>query len=82
MDDQLRPPAKPITAMKARQQLGTILEEVYYRGEIYIVERAGKPMAAVIPVWLLEELQEHRGRTKTDTDTIKKSKRRANKRRA
>jgi prevent-host-death family protein len=48
---------KTINAMKARQQLGTILEEIYYRGEVYIIERAGKPMAALVPLSLLEELQ-------------------------
>jgi prevent-host-death family protein len=75
-------PIKTVNALHARQRLGTLLEEVFYRDAQFIIERAGKPMAAVIPVWLLEELQEHRGRTKTDTDTINKSKRRTNKRRA
>ena len=82
MDDASLPRTKKINAMEARRAFGRILEEVFYRGEQFIIERAGKPMAAVIPVSLLEELQEHRGRTKTDTDTINKSKRRANKRRA
>jgi len=41
MDDQSRSSAKKINAMKARQNFGTLLEEVYYRGEIYIVGVAG-----------------------------------------
>ena len=41
---------KTVNALKARQNLGAILEEVYYKGDQYIVERAGKPMAAVVPM--------------------------------
>jgi prevent-host-death family protein len=51
---------KKVNALKARQQLGQMLEEVYYRGDHYIIERAGKPMAAVVPVWQFEEWQQHR----------------------
>lgn len=51
---------KKVNALKARQQLGQLLEEVYYRGDHYIIERAGKPMAAVVPVWQFEEWQQHR----------------------
>ena len=41
---------KRVNAVKARRSLGQILEEVYYRGDQYIIERSGKPMAAVVPV--------------------------------
>ena len=51
---------KKINALKARQQLGELLEGVYYRGDQYIIERAGKPMAAVVPLWQLEEWQQRR----------------------
>ena len=51
---------KKVNALKARQQLGQLLEEVYYRGDHYIIERAGKPMAAVVPIWQFEEWQQHR----------------------
>jgi prevent-host-death family protein len=51
---------KKVNALKARRQLGQLLEEVYYRGDHYIIERAGKPMAAVVPVWQFEEWQQHR----------------------
>ena len=75
MDDQSRSPAKTINAMKARQNFGQMIEEVYYKGEQFIIERAGRPMAAVVPVWQLEEWQKHHGREKTGPDTIKKIKR-------
>jgi len=41
--------------MTARKNLGQLLEEVYYKGDQYVIERAGRPMAAVVPVWQLEE---------------------------
>lgn len=50
-------PTKTLSALKARQNFGQMLEEVYYRDEQFIIERAGKPMAAVIPLWQLEEWQ-------------------------
>lgn len=51
-----------ITALKARQNLGRLLEEVYYRGDQYVIERAGHPMAAVVPLWQVEERQQRRER--------------------
>ena len=53
---------KKVSALKARQNLGQLLEEVYYKGDQYVIERAGKPMAAVVPVWQLEEWQRRRER--------------------
>lgn len=51
---------KTINALKARQNLGQILEEVYYKGDHYIVERAGKPMAAVVPIGQYMQWKERR----------------------
>ena len=51
---------KKVNALKARQNLGQLLEEVYYKGDQYVIERAGKPMAAVVPLWQLEEWQKRR----------------------
>jgi prevent-host-death family protein len=53
---------KKVNVLKARQNLGQLLEEVYYRGDQYIIERAGKPMAAMVPISHLEERQKHRER--------------------
>ena len=53
---------KKVNALKARQNLGHLLEEVYYRGDQYIIERAGNPMAAVVPLWQLKTFQERRER--------------------
>ena len=80
--DEPRGPVKKINALKARQNFGQMLEEVYYKGDQFIIERAGKPMAAVVPLWQLEELQKHFGSAKTGHDTDKENKRRSNKRKA
>jgi len=53
---------KKVNALKARKNLGQLLEEVYYKGDQYVIERAGRPMAAVVPVWQLEEWQKRRKR--------------------
>jgi len=51
---------KTINAMRARGKLGQILEEVYYRGDQYVIERAGKPMAAVVPIEQYEQWRKER----------------------
>lgn len=53
---------KKVNALKVRKNLGQLLEEVYYKGDQYVIERAGRPMAAVVPVWQLEEWQKRRER--------------------
>ena len=53
---------KRVSAMKARQNLGLILNEVSLLGDDFIIERDGKPLAAVIPLESyrkLEALREH-----------------------
>ncbi|HMN13984.1 MAG TPA: hypothetical protein PKD55_16840 [Bellilinea sp.] len=39
-----------ITATELRKSPGQFLDRVYYRGESFVVERAGKPMALIGPV--------------------------------
>jgi hypothetical protein len=39
-----------ITASQLRKSPGQFLDRVYYRGESFVVERAGKPMAMIGPV--------------------------------
>jgi prevent-host-death family protein len=45
-----------IGAREARRQFADLLGRVGFGGEIAIVERSGKPMAALIPVELYEQL--------------------------
>jgi prevent-host-death family protein len=49
---------KKISAMKARQNLGQLLNEVSIRGDAYIIERAGKPLAALVDMERFQQLQE------------------------
>ncbi|MCK4385558.1 MAG: type II toxin-antitoxin system Phd/YefM family antitoxin [candidate division Zixibacteria bacterium] len=51
---------KIISALKARQNLGTLLNEVLLKNDQFIIERNGKPMAAVIPVWQFKQWKEKR----------------------
>ena len=53
---------KRVNALKARKNLGQLLEGVYYKGDQYVIEQGGRPMAAVVPVWQLEEWQKRRDR--------------------
>ncbi len=50
---------KKISAMKARQNLGQLLNEVSLRGDSYIIERAGKPLAALVDLEQFQKLQEN-----------------------
>ncbi|MEW6660644.1 MAG: type II toxin-antitoxin system Phd/YefM family antitoxin [Thermodesulfobacteriota bacterium] len=49
---------KKISAMKARQNLGQLLNEVSIRGDAYIIERAGRPLAALVDMERFQQLQE------------------------
>jgi len=51
---------KKISAMKARQNLGQLLNEVSLRKDVYVIERAGKPMAALVDLERFQQLQENR----------------------
>ena len=42
--------ARTIDATVARRQLGTLLDEVYYKGDSIIISRKGKPLAKIVPV--------------------------------
>jgi len=46
---------KKISAVKVRQNLGEIMNEVAFRNDQYIIERGGKPLVAIVPVWQLEK---------------------------
>lgn len=61
---------KTVTALKARQNLGQLLEEVYYKGDQYIIERSGKPMAAVVPISQLDEWLNRRGQFFEKIETV------------
>ena len=39
---------RTVNDLKVRKNLGLLLEEVYYNGNQYVIERAGRAMAAVV----------------------------------
>ncbi len=53
---------KTVSALEARRRLGEIMEGVYYRGDEVIVERAGKPMCAIVPVERYRDIDRSRDR--------------------
>jgi antitoxin (DNA-binding transcriptional repressor) of toxin-antitoxin stability system len=46
-----------ITAMYARKNFGCLLDKTALLGESYVIERAGRPMAALVSVDRLDGLQ-------------------------
>ena len=53
---------KKMNAFRAQKNLDHLLEEVYNKGDQYVIERAGRPMAAVVPLWQLEERRKRKDR--------------------
>jgi prevent-host-death family protein len=51
---------KKLAALKARQNLGRVMNEVALRGDEYIVERAGKPLVAIISMDRYRMLEQDR----------------------
>ena len=48
---------KKISALKARQNLGQIINKVALRGDDYIIEQAGRPLIAIIGFKKYHQLQ-------------------------
>ena len=51
---------KVVTALKARQTFGTIMNAVSLKNDQYIVERKGTPMVAIIPIKKFKQLDKAR----------------------
>jgi len=51
---------KTISAIKVRQNLGSVMNEVALKEDEYIVERAGKPLVAIIPIAQYEQIKRQR----------------------
>ena len=79
MDEQQRSAVRTINAGKARVNLGQMLDEVFYKGDHFIIERDGRPMAAVIPLSRFAALPKHSDQAKPEPVTSKGNKRRSHK---
>ena len=62
---------KKITAVKARQNLGQIMNEVSLLGDDYMIERAGKPLAVIISVDKYQSIQAKRQEAISRLDRIR-----------
>ena len=51
---------KRLDALRIPKSFGRVMEQVFYRDDQFIVERAGRPMAAIVPVWQLERWERER----------------------
>ncbi len=40
---------RTIDVTTARRQFGTLLDEVFYKGDVITIERKGKPLACLVP---------------------------------
>lgn len=51
---------KTISAIKVRQNLGQVMNEVALKDDEYIIERAGKPLVAIIPIEQYQSMKKER----------------------
>jgi prevent-host-death family protein len=54
--------AKKMNALKLQKNLSQVLDEVFQKGDQYVIERAGRPMAAVVPLWQFEDRRKRKER--------------------
>ncbi len=47
-----------VSTLEMRQRLGDLLNRVALRHDHFVIERKGKPLAAMVPVERLEQMQE------------------------
>lgn len=53
---------KSVDAVALRKNLGQYVNEAYYRGDEFIIKRAGRPVAALVPLKDLERLESLRAK--------------------
>jgi prevent-host-death family protein len=46
MEDNMQ---RTVDVTTARRQFGTLLDEVFYKGDVITIERKGKPLACLVP---------------------------------
>lgn len=71
---------KTISAIKVRQNLGQVMNEVALKEDEYIVERAGKPLVAIIPVEQYQSIKKEREEFFKMVEEIQKEAEKADKR--
>ncbi len=51
---------KTMPAFEARRQFGKLLDDVAQKGDRIVVERNGREVAAVVPIWLYRQFERER----------------------
>ncbi|MBF0464802.1 MAG: type II toxin-antitoxin system Phd/YefM family antitoxin [Nitrospirae bacterium] len=68
---------KTISAIEARRQFGQIMNEVSLKEDDYIIERAGKPLVAIVPLkkyeWMKQEKERARDKFFKWVDEIRET---------
>jgi prevent-host-death family protein len=49
--------ATKVSAMELRNRIGDVLNRVVYKGERFVIERRGRPVAAIVSIEELERLE-------------------------
>ena len=68
---------KTISAIKVRQNLGQVMNEVALKDDEYIIERAGKPLVAIIPIEQYRSMKKERKEFFQMVDEIQKGTKKA-----
>lgn len=63
---------RTVNVLKMRKNLGWLLEQVDAKGDQYVIEQGGRPMAAVVPVWQLKEWRARRDRFFAKIDAVRR----------
>lgn len=50
---------KRVSTLDVRARIGEMLDRVALRHDEYVIERRGKPLAALVPVERLEQMRDH-----------------------
>ncbi|QWR77098.1 type II toxin-antitoxin system prevent-host-death family antitoxin [Candidatus Magnetomonas plexicatena] len=68
---------RKISAMTARRQFGQIMNEVSLKEDDYIIERAGKPLVAIVAIdkyeWMRQEKERARNKFFKMVDEIRET---------
>jgi prevent-host-death family protein len=71
---------RTVNILKMRKNLDQLLKQVDVRGNQYVIEQAGRPMAAVVPVWQLKEWRARRDSFFAKIDAVRRRSRKAKRR--
>lgn len=61
---------KEVSATELRRKFGELLNGVYHNGDRLIVKRANKPLAAIVPIEVYEQMHKQREKAFSVLDRI------------